>query len=144
MADQVVLDNQLCFQINRAHQLFNHFYQAPLKKFNLTYAQYTVLLALWEKQGVTINQLGEKLGLGTGTLTPLLKRMEAAGWLTRTRSKQDERRVIIDLTEYAKQNQAAILTATSDCISQLNFNLADYKNAMAAVTDIQQRLTQAE
>ncbi|WP_170999580.1 MarR family winged helix-turn-helix transcriptional regulator [Paucilactobacillus kaifaensis] len=144
MTDEVVLDNQLCFQINRAHQLFNRFYQSPLKEFKLTYVQYTVLLALWERQGVTINQLGDKLGLGTGTLTPLLKRMEVAGWLTRTRSTEDERRVIVELTAKAQQSKAKILQATSDCISRLGFDKATYQETMTTVANIQQRLEQSE
>lgn len=143
MTDEVVLDNQLCFQINRAHQLFNRFYQSPLKEFKLTYAQYTVLLALWESQGVTINQLGDKLGLGTGTLTPLLKRMETAGWLTRTRSTKDERRVIVTLTDKAQRKRDKILRATSSCISRLGFDDAAYQEAMIIVADIQQRLGKA-
>lgn len=143
MTDEVVLDNQLCFQINKAHQLFNRFYQSPLKEFKLTYVQYTVLLALWEKQGVTINQLGDKLGLGTGTLTPLLKRMEAAGWLTRTRSVEDERRVIVELTNQARQNKVKILQATRDCISRLGFDKTTYYTAMTMVADIQRRLEQS-
>lgn len=144
MEDEVRLDNQLCFQINRAHQLFNRFYQEPLGKFDLTYVQYTVLLALWQQDEVTVNELGNQVGLGTGTLTPLLKRMENSGWLTRTRSKEDERRVIIQLTDKAKQQHSAILDETKSCIERLNFNDRTYEDVMGAVHDIQKRLEQVE
>lgn len=95
---------------------------------------------MWEHQGVTINQLGDKLGLGTGTLTPLLKRMETAGWLTRTRSTEDERRVIVNLTSKAVQSKSSILEETSNCISKLDFDDSTYQKAMDTIDDIQHRL----
>ncbi|WP_461240885.1 MarR family winged helix-turn-helix transcriptional regulator [Paucilactobacillus sp. N302-9] len=138
------LDNQLCFQINRAHQLFNRFYQEPLSEFGLTYVQYTVLLALWEKDSVTVNEVGQKVGLGTGTLTPLLKRMEKANWISRTRCLEDERRVIVKLSDQAKAQKGAILNATKACIDQLQYNDTSYADVMGAIHDVQKRLEHLE
>ncbi|XIF19418.1 MAG: MarR family transcriptional regulator [Acetilactobacillus jinshanensis] len=93
------LSNMLCFQLAKAHQIFNRFYQQPLKRYHLTYVQYVVLVALWNGDRITVNQLSQQVGLNNGTLTPLLKRLQRNGWVTRTRDPKDERRVIITLTK---------------------------------------------
>ncbi len=92
------LDNQLCFALYSASLAMTKLYKPLLDELGLTYPQYLALLALWEQDGVTVSELGERLYLDSGTLTPLLKRMEAAGLLSRLRDATDERRVLIRLT----------------------------------------------
>ena len=93
-----MLDNQLCFALYSASLAMTKRYKPLLEALGLTYPQYLVMLVLWEHTGVTVSELGERLFLDSGTLTPLLKRMEVAGHLLRIRSVQDERRVQITLT----------------------------------------------
>ncbi len=92
------LDNQLCFALYSSSLLMTKLYKPVLAKLGLTYPQYLVLLVLWESDRITVGELGERLFLDSGTLTPLLKRIEAAGLLTRTRAVDDERRVIVALS----------------------------------------------
>ncbi|MCT4473083.1 MarR family winged helix-turn-helix transcriptional regulator [Bosea spartocytisi] len=93
------LDQQLCFAIYQASHAFNRVYRPVLAELGLTYPQYLVMLALWEDDGPTVKALGERLMLDSGTLTPLLKRLESAGILRRERDAVDERQVRIHLSE---------------------------------------------
>ncbi|ACM31957.1 MarR family winged helix-turn-helix transcriptional regulator [[Acidovorax] ebreus] len=95
---ELLLDNQLCFALYSASLAMTKLYKPLLDTLGLTYPQYLVMLALWERDGLTVSELGERLFLDSGTLTPLLKRLESAGLLARLRDVQDERRVRITLT----------------------------------------------
>ncbi len=99
VAEQLRLDNQLCFALYAASGLVTRAYRPLLEPLGLTYPQYLAMMALWEKAPRTVSDLGEALGLDSGTLTPLLKRMEGAGLVKRTRDAADERRVQVTLTE---------------------------------------------
>jgi len=103
------VDLQLCFALYSASLSMTKTYKPLLAKLKLTYPQYLVLLVLWEKDAVTVNNIGERLFSDSGTLTPLLKRLEKLGFIQRQRAKDDERKVIITLTEQGKllQTQAA-------------------------------------
>ena len=92
------LDHQLCFALYSSSLVMTKLYKPVLSALGLTYPQYLVLLVLWENDAVSVSELGKRLFLDSGTLTPLLKRLEAAGWLTRLRAVDDERRVIVSLT----------------------------------------------
>ncbi|MGY4449214.1 hypothetical protein ACVWZR_003874 [Bradyrhizobium sp. i1.3.1] len=92
------LDNQICFAVYSAAHAFNRVYKPLLDRLGLTYPQYLVMLVLWERDDVPVKDIGEKLFLDSGTLTPLLKRLEAAHLVRRTRSREDERQVLIALT----------------------------------------------
>lgn len=96
------LENQLCFPLYAAARKVTGAYTPLLKPLGITYTQYIVLLVLWEKDGQTVGAIGDLLHLDNGTLTPLLKKMETEGIVTRLRSKEDERRVTIQLTEKGK------------------------------------------
>jgi DNA-binding MarR family transcriptional regulator len=121
-ADQLLrLDNQICFAVYSAAHAFNRVYKPLLDRLGLTYPQYLVMLSLWERDGVPLKDIGERLFLDSGTLTPLLKRLETAGFVKRTRSTEDERQVLIALTaqgqalkEKARNVPQSILEA-SDC-----------------------------
>lgn len=101
-----MLDNQLCFSLYSASLAMTKLYKPLLEALELTYPQYLVMLVLWEADGPSVSALGERLCLDSGTLTPLLKRMEAAGWLVRQRSVEDERRVHVWLSAPGRQLQA--------------------------------------
>ncbi|ADZ91621.1 MarR family winged helix-turn-helix transcriptional regulator [Marinomonas mediterranea] len=96
---QLDLDNQLCFALYSASLAMNKLYRKMLKPLDITYSQYLVLLTLWKQDALSVTDIGEQLFLDSATLTPLLKRMESANLIERRRSEQDERHVIISLTE---------------------------------------------
>lgn len=98
MAKSLKLDDQLCFSIYAASHAFTRFYRPLLEPLGLTYPQYLVMLALWEEDAQPVGALGERLALDSGTLTPLLKRLQAQGVVDRERDADDERRVIVRLT----------------------------------------------
>jgi len=98
VSNWLALDRQLCFAIYSASLAMTKFYKPVLDPLGLTYPQYLVMLVLWEGDGITVSQLGDRLGLDSGTLTPLLKRLQAGGLLTRLRDAADERRVLLQLT----------------------------------------------
>ena len=99
------LINQLCFPLYAAARNVTGLYTPWLKPLGLTYTQYIVLLVLWEKDGVSVTEIGEKLMLDNGTLSPLLKKLEQAGYVKRQRSHEDERVVVITLTEAGRTLQ---------------------------------------
>ncbi|KAA9006378.1 MarR family transcriptional regulator [Paenibacillus spiritus] len=105
---ELLLDNQLCFTIYACSREITKLYQPYLDTLGVTYSQYLVLLVLWEKKQCTVKELGAELYLDSGTLTPLLKRLQAAGLINRDRSLEDERKVLITLTDtgWALQEKA--------------------------------------
>lgn len=97
--EALLLDNQLCFAMYSASLAMTKAYKKILAPLEITYPQYPVMLVLWEKDGVTVSELGTRLFLDSGTLTPLLKRMESMGLLHRNRDAGDERRVVVSLSD---------------------------------------------
>ena len=121
-ADEMLrLDNQLCFAIYSASLAMTRLYKPLLDQLELTYPQYLVMLVLWEQDGLMVSELGQRLSLDSGTLTPLLKRLEASGYVSRIRDVQDERRVHINLTTAGRRLKSraakvpACLMAASEC-----------------------------
>ena len=101
------LSNQLCFPLYAASRNVIGLYTPHLKALGLTYTQYIVFLVLWEKDGITVGEICEKLMLDNGTVSPLLKKMESAGYVKRERSSSDDRVVVISLTEEGRRMQEA-------------------------------------
>jgi MarR family transcriptional regulator, organic hydroperoxide resistance regulator len=138
-ADQPLrLDNQICFALYSAAHAFNRVYKPLLERLGLTYPQYLVMLVLWERDDVPLKDIGEKLFLDSGTLTPLLKRLEAAQLVKRTRSTEDERQVMIALTpqghalkEKARAVPQSILSASDCSVTEL----VAMKNDIVALRD---------
>ena len=117
--DQLKLENQLCFPLYACARQITGAYTPFLKKLGITYTQYIVFMVLWEQDGIPVGALGKRLHLDNGTLTPLLKKMETAGYVTRTRSYEDERVVIVSLTDkgWDLRDQAAEIPAqVGSCI----------------------------
>jgi DNA-binding MarR family transcriptional regulator len=104
------LDHQLCFALYSASLAMTKFYKPLLDPLGLTYPQYLVMLVLWEGDGITVSQLGERLSLDSGTLTPLLKRLQAQGLVQRLRDAADERRVLLQLTPGGRALKTKALT----------------------------------
>lgn len=100
------LDGQLCFALYSANLAMNKVYRRVLSDLELTYPQYLVMLVLWEQDGLTVSKLGARLYLDSATLTPLLKRLQASGLVTRTRGETDERQVLVSLTPAGRALQA--------------------------------------
>ncbi|MDX2308232.1 MAG: MarR family transcriptional regulator [Hyphomicrobium sp.] len=105
------IDNQLCFALYAATRSITRVYREKLDPLGLTYPQFLVLLVLWESDDLSVSEIGHRLMLDSGTLTPLLKRMEAAGFVTRRRRVDDEREVNIHLTDKARELQHGALDA---------------------------------
>ncbi|MFC8291391.1 MarR family winged helix-turn-helix transcriptional regulator [Streptomyces sp. NPDC057242] len=97
-ADLLRLDRQICFSLHAATRAFNGVYREALRELGLTYPQYLVMLVLWEHRELSVKGIGERVRLDSGTLSPLLKRLEAAGYVERRRSPEDERSVTVRLT----------------------------------------------
>lgn len=124
----LLLSHQLCFAVYSTAHAFNRVYKPLLDRLGLTYPQYLVMLVLWERDGVAVKDIGERLFLDSGTLTPLLKRLEAAHLIKRARSVEDERQVLVSLTAQgaALRDKAkaiippAILDATGCSIAELS------------------------
>jgi MarR family transcriptional regulator, organic hydroperoxide resistance regulator len=135
---QLRLDNQLCFALYSTAHALNRVYKPLLDRLGLTYPQYLAMLVLWERDDIPVKAIGERLFLDSGTLTPLLKRLEAAGLIKRTRSKDDERHVLIALTsqgralrDKAKTLPQAILAASACSVGELSA----MKNELIALRD---------
>jgi MarR family transcriptional regulator, organic hydroperoxide resistance regulator len=134
----LLLGNQLCFAVYSTAHAFNRAYKPLLDRLGLTYPQYLVMLVLWERDGVPVKAIGERLWLDSGTLTPLLRRLETAELVKRTRSTEDERQVLIALTprgqalkEKARAVPQAILAASACSVTELSA----MKNELIALRD---------
>jgi len=122
------LENQICFPIYSTSRLITKAYKPFLDEIGLTYTQYLVLMVLWETDEISVNKISEKLMLNSNTLSPLLKRMEKMELLKRTRSSQDERSVIVQLTEKGKQLKTGARPIPEKLLKTLlneNINLSD-------------------
>lgn len=115
------LDQQLCFEVYKASSNFTKMYNRALEPFNLTFTQYLVLLVLWEDDHLLLKEIGERLGLGTGTLNPIITRMIAQGRLVKEQSADDKRAWVISLTEKAKNEHEAISKAVYDKLASCHF-----------------------
>ncbi|GEK29147.1 MarR family winged helix-turn-helix transcriptional regulator [Furfurilactobacillus siliginis] len=144
MAEPRLLDDQLCVAVYNANKRFNRFYMETLKPYNLTFPQYIALCALWENDKQTVNEIGEKLSLDSGTLTPLLRRLEQNGWVKRTRSKSDERQVIVRLSTKAKEQRDEIYQHVTDCQDLLAYDDVTYADSRSAVKDLSNRLASVD
>ncbi|PMY45093.1 MULTISPECIES: MarR family winged helix-turn-helix transcriptional regulator [Pseudomonas] len=140
--DDLLLDNQLCFALHSTSLLMTKVYKPLLQELGLTYPQYLAMMVLWEQDGLTVGEISSRLLTDPGSLTPLLKRLEAEGLLSRTRSREDERVVIIKLTEQgralhgrARGVPQCILGASGLTLEQLRKLQADLLNLRGHLQD---------
>lgn len=121
----LMLDNQLCFPLYAAARQVVALYTPYLKPLGLTYTQYIVFLSLWEKDGVTVGELGAKLYLDNGTLTPLLKKLQTQGYIDRNRAQDDERVVLITLTDKGRALREEVKDIPFQVASQFSYPVKD-------------------
>lgn len=141
--DPLHLDSMLCFAVYAAGHAFTRFYKPRLDALGLTYPQYLVFLVLWEGDGLTVKALGDRLFLDSGTITPLLKRLEARGWLRRQRDSEDERLVRIFLTDEGRALREAALAVPLAVGEALGGTPADGANLREALHMLRERLDAA-
>lgn len=123
--EQLKLDNQLCFPFYAVSRLIIRAYQDDLDTLGITYPQYLVMLVLWERDGITVNEISEKLILNTNTITPLLKRMETMSLISRNSSKNDQRKVIVTLTNEGHKMKEKAAEIPARLLQRLNINTED-------------------
>lgn len=128
VSDPLRLDNQLCYALYAAAHRMTKSYRPLLERLGLTYPQYLVLLVLWEQDGVTVSEIGRRLRLDSGTLTPVLKRLETAGLLRRTRRQSDEREVEIGLTEHGRDLRVEATKVRESVMCQLEMTEPEIRN----------------
>ncbi|MFJ4519370.1 MarR family winged helix-turn-helix transcriptional regulator [Streptomyces sp. NPDC088810] len=133
--DWLRLDRQICFSLHAASRAFNGVYRVILKDLGLTYPQYLVMLVLWEQGELPVKKLGEQLRLDSGTLSPLVKRLEAAGLVRRERSAEDERSVLVQLTGEGTALRERALEVPRRIMSATGFDLSE-------IVDLRARLDQ--
>lgn len=122
--DMLKLENQLCFSIYAASRNITKIYRPFLDKLGITYPQYLVMLVLWEEETITLKDLGKKLDLDSGTLTPLLKRLESMKLVKRVRSTEDERLLCLSITEKGLQLKQEALEIPKCILEAINADLA--------------------
>jgi DNA-binding MarR family transcriptional regulator len=136
----LLLDNQLCFALYSASLAMTKLYKPLLDDLGLTYPQYLVMLALWERDGLMVSELGERLSLDSGTLTPLLKRLEAAGFVARVRDVQDERRVHITLTAAGRRLKSKAQRIPECIVAATQCSLPDVVRLTRELRELREKL----
>ncbi|MDO9404381.1 MAG: MarR family transcriptional regulator [Polaromonas sp.] len=134
------LDNQLCFALYSTSLAMTKLYKPLLDALKLTYPQYLAMLVLWEEDGLSVSEIGERLFLDSGTLTPLLKRLETSGLITRLRAVEDERRVHISLTAAGRKLKAQAATIPGCIMSATECSLPELVSLTQQVQDLRRRL----
>lgn len=138
------LDNQLCFALYVCSKEIIKKYKPILEPLGLTYTGYITMLALWEEDGITVKDLGNRLYLDSGTLTPLLKKLESQDFITRIRSSNDERNVVITLTEKGRTLKNHALNVPMDLICAVRFDTDTIQNTTQDLHSIIALLTKEE
>lgn len=137
-----VLQEQLCFSVYSLSLAINKVYRPLLKKLDLTYSQYLVMLVLWEGDQRTVSDIGEQLFLDSATLTPLLKRLESAELVQRIRSSQDERQVIICLTDKGRQLRSQAASIMNEMFCAMGCSLEELTSLRGRLNDLRNHLIQ--
>ncbi|ROO03555.1 MarR family transcriptional regulator [Pseudomonas fluorescens] len=138
--DDLLLDNQACFALHSTSLMMTKVYKPLLQALNLTYPQYLAMMVLWEKDGLTVGEISSRLLTDPGSLTPLLKRLEAEGLLSRTRSREDERVVIVELTEQGRALKEKAQTVPQCILGASGFSLERLQNLQAELQALRSHL----
>jgi DNA-binding MarR family transcriptional regulator len=137
----LLLDHQLCFALYAASLAMTKLYKPLLDPLGLTYPQYLVMLVLWQADGLTVSQIGERLALDSGTLTPLLKRLESSGLVQRLRDTTDERRVLLQLTPNGRTLKARAVRVPQTIAAASGCELNELSSLTARLQALRQQLT---
>ncbi|MGY1771399.1 MarR family winged helix-turn-helix transcriptional regulator [Blastococcus sp. SYSU D00813] len=140
----VLLEDQLCFALYAASRALTARYRPQLDEIGLTYPQYLVMMLLWEEDNQTVGQLGTRLNLDSGTLSPLLKRLTAAGLVTRHRRVEDERSVAIALTEKGRSLRERGLAINKDMLCALELDVDSFQGLKSQLETLIERVGTAE
>lgn len=140
-APSVELDDQLCFALYAASRAVTARYRPMLDKMGLTYPQYLVMMLLWETDGQTVGQLGSRLALDSGTLSPLLKRLTTAGLVTRHRRVDDERSVSIQLTDAGRALESQAMDVSGEMIGALGLTIAEFDHLKAELRALTEKVS---
>ena len=140
MSDPLRLENQLCFALHAASRAMTGAYQPLLDELGITYPQYLVLLLLWEEDGSRVSQLGERLHLDSGTLTPLLKRLETHGLVERRRNTADERVVEVFLTSTGKRLKRRAMTVPAVMLCRTGLSIAELEKLRGTLQNLTKKL----
>lgn len=136
------LDNQLCFSLYAASREVIKLYKPCLDKFNLTYTQYIVMIVLWEDEKSTVKEIGKRLHLDSGTLTPLLKKMESMGLIKRYRDIKDDRVVVIELTEQGRDLKNQVKCIPGEMVSKINLNRDEIETLKSHLDNLLDKLNE--
>ncbi|MEV0742079.1 MarR family transcriptional regulator [Streptomyces sp. NPDC050549] len=142
-SDWLRLDQQICFSLNAASRAFGGVYRVLLKDLGLTYPQYLVMLVLWEHGELPVKKLGEHLRLDSGTLSPLLKRLETAGLVRRERSARDERSVEVRLTDEGVALRERALDVPRRILGATGFDVDEIRALRARLDELTDALDSA-
>jgi MarR family transcriptional regulator, organic hydroperoxide resistance regulator len=143
-APSVALDDQLCFALYAASRAVTARYRPMLDELGLTYPQYLVMMLLWETDHQTVGQLGSRLALDSGTLSPLLKRLTTAGLVTRHRRVEDERSVSIALTEKGRSLRERAFAISESMIGTIGFDRGEFDDLMQRLRLLTERVNKGE
>jgi DNA-binding MarR family transcriptional regulator len=143
-APSIALDDQLCFALYAASRAVTARYRPLLEAIGLTYPQYLVMMLLWEQDNQTVGQLGSRLSLDSGTLSPLLKRLTAAGLVTRHRRVEDERSVSIALTDAGRALRGRALSISESMIGAIGFDSGEFTDLMGRLRMLTDRVSRGE
>ncbi len=143
LRDPLLLDNQLCYALYAAAHRMTKSYRPMLERMGLTYPQYLVLLVLWETDGITVSEIGRRLRLDSGTLTPVLKRLETSGLLNRSRRQSDEREVEIALTDQGRALRSEAVAVRQSVMCQLNMSEPEIQAMRADLNALIENLSTA-
>ena len=143
-APSIALDDQLCFALYAASRAVTARYRPMLEAIGLTYPQYLVMMLLWEQDNQTVGQLGSRLALDSGTLSPLLKRLTAAGLVTRHRRVEDERSVSIALTDAGRALRERAFSISEYMIGAIGFDADDFSELMERLRILTDRVSRGE
>ncbi|MCJ2371666.1 MarR family transcriptional regulator [Pseudomonas sp. RGM 3321] len=141
--DSLLLDNQLCFALYSTSLMMTKVYKPLLQALGLTYPQYLAMMVLWEKDGLTVGDVSTRLLTDPGSLTPLLKRLEGEGFISRTRSKEDERVVLLHLTEQGRALRHQALSIPGCILSASGLNMERLRDLQTQLLDLRDHLHQS-
>ncbi len=139
-AEWLHLDRQLCFALYSTSLAMTKIYKPLLEPLGLTYPQYLAMLVLWQQDGITVSQLGERLALDSGTLTPLLKRLESSGLVQRLRDSADERRVLLQLTAEGRALRRQALKVPASVAQASGCQLDELASLTARLQALRERI----
>ena len=140
MSEKIQIEKALCFNLYSASRLMTQVYRPYLQKFDLTYPQFLVMTVLWSKDKYRVKELGSRLYLDSGTLTPLLKRLEKMYLVTRDRSSSDEREVFVNLTRKGKSLEKKCRDIPFEMFCKLNVSEGRFHEILSGVTEILENL----